>query len=169
MVIQHFYDPATYTLTYVVFDAATRDAVVIDPVLAWATFLGGSGLDLITDVALDAQGNAYVCGTTSSIDYPVLAPLQPGRNGNTDAFVAKLAEKARGIKVGNGFEAGVNQGPLIDAQGLAKVEEHVADAVAKGAKVAARELGVVGLALHAAHGPHLQHEREHAKKLPRIA
>jgi len=33
MVIQHFYDPATYTLTYVVFDAATRDAVVIDPVL----------------------------------------------------------------------------------------------------------------------------------------
>ena len=33
MVIQHFYDPATYTLTYVVFDPATRDAVVIDPVL----------------------------------------------------------------------------------------------------------------------------------------
>ena len=53
--------------------------------------------------------------------------------GIYDAFVAKLAEKARAIKVGNGFEAGVQQGPLIDAQALAKVEAHVADALAKGA------------------------------------
>ncbi len=52
-----------------------------------------------------------------------------------DAFVAKLAEKARGIKVGNGFEAGVNQGPLIDDQAIGKVERHVADAVSKGATV----------------------------------
>jgi succinate-semialdehyde dehydrogenase / glutarate-semialdehyde dehydrogenase len=52
-----------------------------------------------------------------------------------DAFVAKLAEKAQGIKVGNGFEAGVNQGPLIDDQAIGKVERHVADAVRKGAKV----------------------------------
>ena len=41
-----------------------------------------------------------------------------------DAFVAKLAEKARGIKVGNGFESGVNQGPLIDDQAIGKVERH---------------------------------------------
>jgi len=52
-----------------------------------------------------------------------------------DAFVAKLADKARGIQVGNGFEAGVTQGPLIDDQALAKVEHHVADALGKGAKV----------------------------------
>ncbi len=52
-----------------------------------------------------------------------------------DAFVAKLAEKAKGIKVGNGFESGVNQGPLIDDQAIGKVERHVADAVSKGAKV----------------------------------
>ncbi len=52
-----------------------------------------------------------------------------------DAFVEKLAAKARGIKVGNGFEAGVNQGPLIDDQAIAKVESHVADALAKGARV----------------------------------
>ena len=55
--------------------------------------------------------------------------------GVYDAFVAKLAEKAKGIKVGNGFEAGVTQGPLIDAQGMAKVEAHVADALAKGARL----------------------------------
>ena len=52
-----------------------------------------------------------------------------------DRFVQKLADKAKGIRVGNGFEAGVNQGPLIDGQAMAKVEAHVADALAKGAKV----------------------------------
>jgi succinate-semialdehyde dehydrogenase/glutarate-semialdehyde dehydrogenase len=54
-----------------------------------------------------------------------------------DAFVAKLAAGAAGIKVGNGFEQGVAQGPLIDDQAIAKVEEHVADALAKGASVLA--------------------------------
>jgi len=52
-----------------------------------------------------------------------------------DPFVQKLAEKSRGIKVGNGFEAGIHQGPLIDAQAMAKVEAHVADALAKGGRV----------------------------------
>ena len=54
-----------------------------------------------------------------------------------DVFVRKLAAGAASIKVGNGFEQGVSQGPLIDQQALAKVEEHVADALAKGAKVLA--------------------------------
>ncbi len=57
------------------------------------------------------------------------------QEGVYDDFVAKLAEKALAIKVGNGFEAGVNQGPLIDDQAIAKVERHVADALAKGARV----------------------------------
>ncbi|KIF81772.1 NAD-dependent succinate-semialdehyde dehydrogenase [Noviherbaspirillum autotrophicum] len=54
-----------------------------------------------------------------------------------DAFVEKLAAGAAKIMVGNGFAQGVTQGPLIDEQAVAKVEEHVADAVAKGAKVLA--------------------------------
>jgi len=54
-----------------------------------------------------------------------------------DTFVEKLAAKTATIKVGNGFESGVTQGPLIDDQALAKVEQHVADAVAKGATVVA--------------------------------
>jgi len=59
------------------------------------------------------------------------------QEGVYDEFVQKLAEKSKGIKVGNGFEAGVNQGPLIDDQAIAKVESHVADALSKGAKVVA--------------------------------
>jgi len=57
------------------------------------------------------------------------------QDGVYDAFVEKLAEKSKSIKVGNGFDAGVTQGPLIDDNALAKVEQHVADATAKGAKV----------------------------------
>jgi succinate-semialdehyde dehydrogenase / glutarate-semialdehyde dehydrogenase len=57
------------------------------------------------------------------------------QEGVYDAFVNKLAAKAKGIKVGNGFEAGVNQGPMIDDQAIAKIERHVADALAKGAQV----------------------------------
>jgi succinate-semialdehyde dehydrogenase/glutarate-semialdehyde dehydrogenase len=55
--------------------------------------------------------------------------------GVYDAFVEKLAARSRDIKVGNGFEPGVNQGPLIDDMAMAKVERHVADAVAKGARI----------------------------------
>ena len=55
--------------------------------------------------------------------------------GVYDQFVAKLAAKAGTLKAGNGFEAGVNLGPLIDEQAVAKAEAHVADAVAKGARV----------------------------------
>ncbi|MFB2604842.1 aldehyde dehydrogenase family protein, partial [Rhizobium phaseoli] len=52
-----------------------------------------------------------------------------------DAFAAKLAARVATMPVGDGFTAGVEIGPLIDEQGLAKVEDHVSDAVAKGAKV----------------------------------
>jgi succinate-semialdehyde dehydrogenase/glutarate-semialdehyde dehydrogenase len=55
--------------------------------------------------------------------------------GIYDAFVTKLAEKAAAMKVGNGFEPGVVQGPLIETAAIEKVERHVADAVSKGARV----------------------------------
>ncbi|CCM78006.1 NAD-dependent succinate-semialdehyde dehydrogenase [Rhizobium mesoamericanum] len=55
--------------------------------------------------------------------------------GVYDAFAAKLAAKVETMAVGDGFKAGVTIGPLIDEQGLAKVESHVADAVSKGAGI----------------------------------
>jgi succinate-semialdehyde dehydrogenase / glutarate-semialdehyde dehydrogenase len=56
------------------------------------------------------------------------------QDGVYDTFAAKLAEKVREFKVGVGTEPGVIIGPLIDEQGMQKVEKHVADALAKGAK-----------------------------------
>jgi succinate-semialdehyde dehydrogenase/glutarate-semialdehyde dehydrogenase len=48
-------------------------------------------------------------------------------------FVEKFAAATKGLKVGHGLEPGVTQGPLIDEHALAKVQRHIADAVAKGA------------------------------------
>jgi succinate-semialdehyde dehydrogenase/glutarate-semialdehyde dehydrogenase len=53
-----------------------------------------------------------------------------------DAFAGRLADRVAKFKVGNGMEPGVGIGPLIDDAAVKKVEEHVSDAVAKGAKVA---------------------------------
>ncbi|MGH8148507.1 MAG: NAD-dependent succinate-semialdehyde dehydrogenase [Steroidobacteraceae bacterium] len=53
-----------------------------------------------------------------------------------EAFTAKLVAAVGQLRVGNGLEGAVDQGPLIDARALEKVEEHIADAVTKGARVA---------------------------------
>jgi succinate-semialdehyde dehydrogenase / glutarate-semialdehyde dehydrogenase len=63
-----------------------------------------------------------------------------------DAFAQKLAVKVGALKVGRGTETGVTQGPLINADAVAKVEEHLADAKARGAKIA------IGGARHALGG-----------------
>ncbi|MEN9397150.1 MAG: Succinate-semialdehyde dehydrogenase GabD [Pseudomonadota bacterium] len=57
------------------------------------------------------------------------------QEGVYDEFVQKFAAKVRTAKVGNGFEEGVNQGPLIEEAALVKVQRHVDDAVAKGGRV----------------------------------
>ena len=55
--------------------------------------------------------------------------------GVYDDFAARLSQAVSGLKVANGFEPGAEQGPLIDMAAVEKVEEHIADATAKGARV----------------------------------
>jgi succinate-semialdehyde dehydrogenase / glutarate-semialdehyde dehydrogenase len=57
------------------------------------------------------------------------------QSGVYDAFVEKLADKTRALKVGNGFEAGVSIGPLIEDAAMDKVARHVQDALDKGGRV----------------------------------
>ncbi len=63
-----------------------------------------------------------------------------------EEFSAKLAQAVSALRVGNGLEAGVTQGPLIDMKAVEKVEQHIADALHKGARV------VVGGKRHARGG-----------------
>ncbi|MCH9053227.1 MAG: SBBP repeat-containing protein [Proteobacteria bacterium] len=72
--------------------------------LAWATYLGGSGGDFGLGIALDAAGNPYVAGWTSSLDFPTTvgafppyAPLQNRIRGYGDAFVTKLEPNGTGL------------------------------------------------------------------------
>jgi succinate-semialdehyde dehydrogenase/glutarate-semialdehyde dehydrogenase len=58
------------------------------------------------------------------------------QEGVYDAFVAKLVDAVRKLRIGDGLQGATEQGPLIDANAVAKVEEHVADALAKGGRIA---------------------------------
>ncbi|HEY2992252.1 MAG TPA: Calx-beta domain-containing protein [Methylomirabilota bacterium] len=109
------------------FQVAGRDArraLVIDPVLGYSSFLGGSSTDQGFGIAVDTAGNAYVTGTTTSANFPVsVTAVQPGRTALTDAFVTKL--DAAGAVVystylgGTGDEAG--HAITVDAAGNAYV------------------------------------------------
>jgi hypothetical protein len=68
----------------------TRKPLIIDPILSYSTYLGGSGADYGSAIAVDAAGNAYVTGSTTSINFPIANPLQPSIVGGTDVFIAKL-------------------------------------------------------------------------------
>ncbi|MCH8098701.1 MAG: NAD-dependent succinate-semialdehyde dehydrogenase, partial [Proteobacteria bacterium] len=57
------------------------------------------------------------------------------QDGVYEEFSGRLAEAASAMKVGDGFEDGVEQGPLIDMTAVEKVEDHIADAVSKGAEI----------------------------------
>jgi succinate-semialdehyde dehydrogenase/glutarate-semialdehyde dehydrogenase len=59
------------------------------------------------------------------------------QDGVYDAFAEKLMVAVAKLKIGNGLEDGITTGPLIDAKAVAKVQEHIADAVGKGAKLVA--------------------------------
>src|SRR5579864_6728207 len=78
--------------THVGFQVAKYDrnsALLIDPVLVYSTYLGGSSDDQVSGIAVDAAGSIYVAGSTDSMDFP-LPTLGSLPDGNTHAFIAKL-------------------------------------------------------------------------------
>jgi len=65
-------------------------AVWIDPVLSFGTYIGGTGGEGAWSIAIDNSGNTYVAGATASINYPVAAAAQGNYAGGRDGFVGKL-------------------------------------------------------------------------------
>jgi len=133
-----------------------------NPVVRKITFTGSTEIgrvlmrqsaDQIKKLGLELGGNApFIVFDDADLDAAAAGAIvsKYRNNGQTcvcanriyvqdkvyDAFAAKLAEKVRALKVARGTEPGAVLGPLIDDAALAKVEEHVSDALAKGAKVA---------------------------------
>jgi succinate-semialdehyde dehydrogenase/glutarate-semialdehyde dehydrogenase len=100
--------------------------------------LGGNAPFIVFD---DADLDAAVAGAIASKyrntgQTCVCANRLLVQKGVYDAFAAKLVEAVRKLRVGDGLAGETEQGPLIDAAALKKVEEHIADATGKGAKVA---------------------------------
>jgi Beta-propeller repeat len=98
--------------------------VVIDPVLGYSTYLGGTGADFALDVDVDVAGNAYITGYTFSPDFPTVDPMQPAPGGNmaSDVFVTKLNPKGSALVYstylgGNGSEQAL--GIEVDREGNA--------------------------------------------------
>ncbi|MBD1548461.1 NAD-dependent succinate-semialdehyde dehydrogenase [Roseibium aggregatum] len=99
--------------------------------------LGGNAPFLVFDDAdLDAAvDGAMIAKYRNSGQTCVCANRIYAQSGVAEEFAGKLAEATRNLRVGNGMEEGTAIGPLIDEAALKKVEDHVSDAVGKGAKV----------------------------------
>ncbi len=131
------------------------------PIVRKLTFTGSTEVgrtlmrqsaDTIKKLSLELGGNApFIVFDDADIDAAVDgAMISKYRNtgqtcvcanriyvqrGVLQTFTDKLVAKVKALKVGNGVDAGVTQGPLIDAKAVAKIEEHIADARAKGGEV----------------------------------
>ena len=138
-------------------------ALTTSPVVRKLTFTGSTGVGrmlaaqcapTLKRMSLELGGNApFIVFDDADLDAAVVGAIASKyrntgqtcvcsnrflvQDGVYDAFAAKLCAAVADLKVGNGMDDGINQGPLIDQAALAKVEELLGDAVAKGAKVLA--------------------------------
>ena len=117
--------------------------LVIDPVLVYSTYLGGSGTDSGNDIAVDSSGNAYICGDTTSTNFPTANAIDGTFGAGTfvgarDAFVTKLNATGTALVYstylggsGGGVDNGDDRcfGIRVDGTGNAYVagETHSAD------------------------------------------
>ncbi len=98
--------------------------LVIDPTLAYSTYLGGNGDDSGVAIAVDGSGNAYVTGFTNSTNFPTASPFQATTGGGQDAFVTKFNATGSALVYsthlgGSGGEVG--NGIAVDTSGNAYV------------------------------------------------
>jgi len=98
--------------------------LVIDPVLVYSTYLGGSGDDPGSSIAIDSSNNIYLAGTTNSTNFPIQGAAFPNQAGLSDIFVTKIAANGGSVVYstyigGSGLDRG--DGIAIDSSGSAYV------------------------------------------------
>ncbi len=80
------------TIGFVLGEHDRNQPVVIDPLLAYSTYLGGGAFDTGNSIAVDGNGNIYVAGTTWSTDFPAASPAT-SLAGESDAFVVCAGQR----------------------------------------------------------------------------
>ncbi len=141
--------------------AAIGGAFMTSPVVRKISFTGSTNVgklllrqaaDTVKKVSMELGGNApFIVFDDADLDLAVKGAMASKyrnagqtcvcanrilvQDGIYEAFTAKLVDAAAALRVGNGFDEGITIGPLINAAAIDKVERHVADALAKGARV----------------------------------
>lgn len=95
--------------------------LIIDPVLVYSTYLGGSGFDQGYAIAVDALGNSYVTGQTAAIDFPTTPGAFQTVYGGGDAFIAKLNPSGSALVYSTYLAGASGNGIAVDAAGNAYV------------------------------------------------
>ncbi|GAB4287695.1 MAG: hypothetical protein Fur0025_21390 [Oscillatoriaceae cyanobacterium] len=96
--------------------------LIIDPTLAYSTYLGGSGADIGSGIAVDGDGNVYITGSTTSVDFPNQNPLPASIT--SDAFVTKLFKDGTRVMYSTylgGVANDAGNGIAVDSDGNAYV------------------------------------------------
>jgi succinate-semialdehyde dehydrogenase / glutarate-semialdehyde dehydrogenase len=140
---------------------AIGDELCANPVVRKLSFTGSTGVGAklmaqcapgIKKLSLELGGNApFIVFDDADLDAAVAGAMASKyrnagqtcvcanrllvQDGIYDAFAAKLAEAVKALKVGDGLAPGTTQGPLINAAAVDKVERHIADALARGARL----------------------------------
>ncbi|MGO4999326.1 NAD-dependent succinate-semialdehyde dehydrogenase [Oceanisphaera sp. W20_SRM_FM3] len=140
---------------------AISDTLMNSPVIRKLSFTGSTKVgkllmakaaDTVKKLSLELGGNApFIVFDDADLDAAVAGAMAAKfrntgqtcvcvnrflvQEGIYDRFVQKLAAAASALKVGDGLQEGVQQGPLINEEGLKKVQQHIADALNKGAKL----------------------------------
>ncbi len=118
---------AQFTYSFEVASYDTVHPLIIDPTLVYSTYLGGSGEDWGTGIAVDTAGNAYVTGDTPSTNFPTTSGAYDRTfNGVYDVFVVKLNASGSALSYatylgGSGDEFEYGGGIAVDASGNAYV------------------------------------------------
>src|SRR6185436_5383436 len=95
--------------------------LIIDPVLTYSTYLGGSGFDQGYAIAIDSLGNAYVTGQTAAIDFPTTPGAFQTNYGGGDAFVTKINPSGSALVYSTYLNGASGNGIAVDADGNAYI------------------------------------------------
>ena len=125
----HFDISTDDSIGFVVGNYNPNYPLLIDPTLGFSTYIGGSNFDESHDIAVDANGNVYITGSTSSTDFPTQNAMNSQNEGVKDVFVTKLNEKGEilfstylgGDNVDAGFGIAVDSSENIYVTGTAGI------------------------------------------------